>query len=343
MSSEFTIQEFVKSSHGERIGRVEIRGKIVSCYESGLFKFADTSGCVMVKALPKFSGQIVLGKYVKLVNPEADSTGEKIIILGEKSVIFPARRIKELEDYEVKMQDSQDCPSLAVIGQLDPHQKVSEIQVLVLKDLGVNKAGQRKTPVRKLLVKDKEGTEAKISVWSHFIEQVHLDKIYRITNMRIEKFPDKKPHQISTTFTTKIIDITDEKKEEFKGVSLIAGTVHGHVEVFHGIYKYDCCYKCKCKVDATMIRCATCNVMLEEKLQTFKYILCLNLGNDEMFEITGFSPTIVHVAALDAPFPSNDDIEDHLNNALEKKHVEVEYTIKQTTNDKIVHKVTLLD
>ena len=41
------------------------------------------------------------------------------------------------------------------------------------------------------------------------------------------------------------------------------------------------------------------------------------------------------------PLPFEEEIEDLLNNALEKKYVDVEYTIKPKNNDKIVHNIVL--
>ena len=341
MSSEFSIQGFLGASEEERNRRVEIRGKIVSCQDSGLFMFADVSGSVLVKAPSQFAAQIHSGKFVKLINPKLETKGDKIMLLDEKSRIFPSRKIKELEDYKVKMEDDNECPTLAMLAELDPEQKVSEIRVMILKDLGINRVTQRKIPVKKLLVKDKHGTDRFISVWTYFIEKVQVGKIYKITNMRVEKHPKEKPHQLSTTNASKIVDITDEKKEEFKGVSLADGSVNGIVEVVHGIYKYHCCPKCKCKADDSMIRCATCDAILHEKMETFKYVLCLNIGNDDMLEMTGFSSSATDVVSLPLPLPSTDDIEDIMNNDLENKDVEVEFTFKNLTKEKIVHKITV--
>ena len=341
MTSDFSIQAFLGASEDERSGRVEIRGKIVSCQDSGWFKFADVSDSVLVKAPSQFAAQINSGKFVKLINPKLESKGDKIMMLDEKSRIFPTRRIKELEDQKIKVEDDNECPTLAMLAQLDPQQKVSEIRVKILKDFGINRAGQKNTPVKKLLVKDKHGTTNFISVWTYFIEKVQVGKIYKITNMRVEKHPKEKPHQLSTTSASKIVDITDEKKEEFKGVSLADGSVNGTVEVVHGIYKYQCCPKCKCKADDSMIRCATCDAILHEKEETFKYVLCLNIGNDDMLEITGFSQSATDVVSLKLPLQSTDDIEDMMNNALENKDVEVEFTFKSHTKEKIVHKITV--
>ena len=159
--------------------------------------------------------------------------------------------------------------------------------------------------------------------------------------MRVEKWPSEKPHQISTTFATKIHDVTTEEQTAFKGISLIEGSISGHVEAFHDIYKYESCSKCRCKVDNTMILCGTCNAVLHDRVETFKYELCLNLGQDEMINITGFHQTVKPFVDFANPLPSNEDIEDELNEALEKKFVEVGFTINKKKMEKIVHKINI--
>ena len=144
MTSDFSIQAFLGASEDERSGRVEIRGKIVSCQDSGWFKFADVSDSVLVKAPSQFAAQINSGKFVKLINPKLESKGDKIMMLDEKSRIFPTRRIKELEDQKIKVEDDNECPTLAMLAQLEPQQKVSEIRVKILKDFGINRAEREK-------------------------------------------------------------------------------------------------------------------------------------------------------------------------------------------------------
>ena len=290
----------------------------------------------------QFSKQIGIGKFVKIINPEIDPNGQKCIVVGEKSMIIPTRRLKELDDFQMKSGttcNAQACPTLSMIAKLDPNDKVPMIRVIVLKDLGINLVGRSDIPVKKLIVKDKEGTENAISVWSYFIEQVELGKVYQITNMRVEKYPMDKPHQISTTGASKITDISEEAKEEFKNVSLADGILSGHVEVIHKVYKYDCCPKCRCKVDDSMLRCATCNAVLNERSQTFKYELCLNLEKDEILYITGFSPSVANV--IDQPLPSTDEIEEKLNDVFEGKLVEVQYTTNRKNLEKIAYRVNI--
>ena len=205
--------------------------------------------------------------------------------------------------------------------------------------MGTNNAGKRQIPVKKILVKDKNKTEARLSIWAHFREKIQVGRIYKITNMRVEKYPSEKPHQISTTMATKIYDVTDEEKNTFKGISLIDGSHSGYVEAFHDIYKYESCPKCKCKVDNTMILCGTCNTVLHDRIETFKYGLCMNLGEDQMLNIIGFHPSVQPICDFPTPLPSIEEIEDQLNDTFERKSVDVEYKINRKNDEKIVHQI----
>ena len=74
-----------------------------------------------MNALPKFSRLLVFGKYIKVINPELNhNAGQNCIVIGEKSVVIPTRRIKELDEFEMKPRN--DCSNLEMVGQLEPHQ-----------------------------------------------------------------------------------------------------------------------------------------------------------------------------------------------------------------------------
>ena len=124
---------------------------------------------------------------------------------------------------------------------------------------------------------------------------------------------------------------------KFKDVSIVDGSICGNVEVFHNIHKYDCCVKCRSKVDDSMIRCSKCEAVLHERKQTFRYELCLNLGDDDMFKITGFYPSTNSVVPLPSPLPNIEEIEDQLN-VLENKSVKVEFAVNKN-KEKIVHSI----
>ena len=115
---DLTIKDFLEDNEAKKDGRVAIRGKIVSGLKNGSFTFADLSKCVEVKALPKFSKDIFAGKYIKILNPDAQA--KDCLILSSNSRIIPARRIKELEDLESKKFESETCPTLASLAHLDP-------------------------------------------------------------------------------------------------------------------------------------------------------------------------------------------------------------------------------
>ena len=129
-------------------------------------------------------------------------------------------------------------------------------------------------------------------------------------------------------------------KEDFENVSLVDGYICGLVGGIFDVYKYKYCPKCRCKIDDYMKTCGTCKSVLNEKPTTLKYELILVLENGELFFITGFLPTITNVTTLPSTLPSNEEIEDLLNQCLEGKEITVEYTTNKKTKEKVVHKVT---
>ena len=122
MDSEMTIKDFMESYEISKGRRVEIKGKIASGLDCGAFTFIDTSGSANVKALSKFAGQIVPGKFVKLINPELDEEDKNSFKLTDKSLVVPTRRIKELSEAQSKGFEVKDGPTLEMIGKLDPEQ-----------------------------------------------------------------------------------------------------------------------------------------------------------------------------------------------------------------------------
>lgn len=213
----------------------------------------------------------------------------------------------------------------------------------MLKDMGTNPVGQKQIPVKKIIVKDAEKDDATISIWSEHIPKVEIGRVYKMTNMRIDNFPSQKPHHISTTMSSKIIDITDEEEGKvFGDISLADGFMVGKVEVVHKVYVYDCCPLCTCKVDFSMIFCATCKKPLHNRSKTFKYEVCLDLGDDKTFNMTGFHrKSLLDVIAVPEPIPNVEDLEDILNNTLEQKLVKIEYTNNKKNKERIVHKMYL--
>ena len=196
--------------------------------------------------------------------------------------------------------------------------------------------------MQKYVCKDVNGTDGILNFWADFRHQVSLNRIFKVTQLRVDRYPPQKPHNLSTTMSSKVYDVTDEEKEAFAKITLADGSMVGLVEVFHSVYVYDCCPICTCKVDNSMIICETCKKPLHEREKTFKYELCLNLGDDKSFSIVGFRRSVVDLVTISNPYPSADGIEEILNNLLEAKTVKVEYTINKKSKERIVHTIEIV-
>ena len=62
-----------------------------------------------------------------------------------------------------------------------------------------------------------------------------------------------------------------------------------------------------------------------------------------MLFITGWLPSIANIINLPTPLPTNEAIEEYLNNAFEQKQVVVEFKIRNKDKknmEKLVHKIT---
>ena len=217
-------------------------------------------------------------------------------------------------------------------------QKISELKVKFVKSLGSYPVGRNASEVHRFLVKDIHGDSITLSVWEDLNKKVNVGKALRVTNLKTEKFPPQKPHFIGTTMITKISDLSKEEDELFEKITLADGTIAGKCDMIFGAYIYDCCTHCKCKVDNSMIQCGVCKKFIHERNKTFKYQVCLDLGNEEMFNIVGFKDSLDDLIKMPNPFPDEFELEDLLNDKLGGKHVEIQYTISKK-EEKIIFKI----
>lgn len=220
------------------------------------------------------------------------------------------------------------------------------MKVKIVKNLGIYSVGRKGAKVQRLIAKDRQGDSITMSIWTDLISEVHVGKIMKITNLRVENYPREKPHHITTTMITKILDLPEEEEEEFDKISLAEGSVVGKIECFQGVNVYDSCPNCNCKVKMMVgrtSRCDVCKNVVEEANPTFRFDVCLNQGNDNMFTLTGFKPSVANLVSIPSPMPMAENIEDLLNDTLEQKNVEIFYTINKKKMDHIVFEIVLKD
>ena len=177
-----------------------------------------------------------------------------------------------------------------------------------------------------------------MSVWEELTKKVSVGKSVRITNLKTEKFPPQKPHYIGTTMVTKISDLSEEEQASFEKISLADGSISAKCDIIFGVYIYDCCTYCKCKVDNSMIQCGVCKKFIHDRKKTFKYQVSLHLEEDEMFTIVGFKDSLDDLIKLPNPFPDEYELEDLLNDKFGGKFVKIEYTLNKK-DEKIVYKI----
>ena len=106
---DISLAEFLDptTDTNQRHVRLEIRGKVLSGLDQGIFTFADTSKQIVeIRIMSNQNTNLILpGKYVKLVKPKKSTNGNSLV-LNEASRVFPTRKMKELEDLEYQDPNS---------------------------------------------------------------------------------------------------------------------------------------------------------------------------------------------------------------------------------------------
>ena len=216
------------------------------------------------------------------------------------------------------------------------------MEVRVVKELGIYHVGRKGTEVKKILVKDIAGDTIGVSVWKEFIDEVKVGQIYKFFNLRVTDYPKEKPHNLTTTPASRILDITEEYKEEFKHISLADGVYNGTVQVIHDVYMYDACPSCKCSVDKTASICSKCKKILHERCPTFKYEVCIELEDLEVIDITGFESSVKQLNLNVKNFGGNEELTEKLNDIFESKKVVLLYNVNSKNQEKIAFQLNIL-
>ena len=134
---ELSVKDFLALSIEEAndlSARNELRGKIASSFQNGRFTFMDLTNCVQVKlATEQLLGEITNGRFVKLVRPQRSPSNE-CLILDDNSRVFPARKIRGLENSEgiVESSTSDDSTTVENVKKLDPYQVIFFFFILQL-------------------------------------------------------------------------------------------------------------------------------------------------------------------------------------------------------------------
>lgn len=177
-------------------------------------------------------------------------------------------------------------------------------------------------------VRDCSGTYGTISFWDKYTSYAKIEKVYKITNVKLENFPEMKPHFMNTTSKTSITDVTLEENDNFKNITLY-DEIHGQYEASSDIKCYPSCRKCNTSVAEKAI-CWKCKDIVKDALPNFVFTLYLKVDEDYQ-RFYGFM-SVLDKFALDFTNEPK-EIEDILNEYFEEKMIKIIYMEKEDAKD----------
>ena len=76
-----------------------------------------------------------------------------------------------------------------------------------------------------------------VCVWNELGSKMAVNKVVEFINLRVDKYPPQKPHNLRSTAATRIEDKTEELEEEYRNIGLSDGKIKGTVECFYEVYR----------------------------------------------------------------------------------------------------------
>merc|ERR1712150_55381 len=177
--------------------------------------------------------------------------GEKRIVVTDKTKVYGIAKKKEsvasvLIDPNIK--------DLTVTYGFDKLQNIpGKFLIKVVKKKNEENIQLRDgswTVVLPLVIKDVHGNKAKLSIWPNHksFGLIIENNVYYMENIKTGKFPDKKPHGLSSRWGFKFDEAPEAICEKFSLVGYIDGTASGNILGFDNVYRYDACRNCLKKV-----------------------------------------------------------------------------------------------
>lgn len=298
--------------------------KVVGMVSPTTYKVADLTAEVsleVTKLKTTFAKYLQIGRFVKIVDPTLDKQNNRLIVT-ESSLILLGRKIEGMADAANPGND------LSICANLDPQQDVPGNLVLkVVKVQRPRKVETRygQTNVQQLFMKDIHGDKIVISIWQGHpsFDKIEDGKVYTIGSLKTERYPEKKPHNLSTKKISKFDLASKEIQEEFCKVKWQDDEFEGTVVGFMDFLGFSSCMNCRCSVRDEKIgsNCPKCSLKLEEVYEDFRCTMIIE-NEESKIEVVLFKRDLGRpIDATDI-----DDIENFLNIDLEGKKVRVGYS-----------------
>ena len=195
---------------------------------------------------------------------------------------------------------------------------------------------------RIITCKDIKNQKNSINLYKNLQNSVNVGDIYKFTNLKVNNFKkeDQEFNRLGTTNSSRILNVGDKEKLEFKnaGVKLGDHEIRGVIIGISEVNMYESCIKCWCKVDQDDF-CRKCNKKVENKKMDFNVNLYIQNEDDE----TDIKDMFSFKSTLSLTGDKKDDItEDSLNSDLVGKKCVAQYNIDKTKEDETLKLVKII-
>ena len=212
------------------------------------------------------------GNGIKIVAPVVDNVAE-IIRLDAKSLIFQGKTTGRTPS----STSFNEYETFAILKDLGPKVNVPGrilAKVVRIYETRTYMVRNKATDVQHIVLKDINGVKTTLSIWENhsFFGKLVDKKVYVLTNLKTDKFPEAPPHNISTFAKTHFHEASEGEALKFEHIGWLDGEVQGKVLGFQELYSYDSCPTCNCAARRKLgDLCHRCNAPLSNLLKDFKF------------------------------------------------------------------------
>ena len=168
-------------------------------------------------------------------------------------------------------------------------------------------------------------------------------KVYIVSNIMTDKYPDEKPFYICSRKYFRMDIAPQDFQEKFKDIIFIDGKISGTVMGVVGMTVYQSCPHCFCSLKAEeATECEVCQQVITDVREDFRCTLvveCKDTGEGK--NITCFKKSF----DVDIKISTRDELEVELNQTYFGRETEIEFTTKigkDGETDMIVHSLKFL-
>ena len=299
-----------------------LKFRIVKQLSEDEYNIADGSQVARLLILEQFRKgrkHLSINAFVRVVFPSTSSTGDTIILDDNSTLVpcapFTTVEVEEDEGLTSKIRTGKIDTPLGTAEGLSPGDMIGSILIKYVHSGPEKKVGNGK--VCHATIKDKHGTKNILSLWNQKISSMKIDKVYRVTNVRVENYPpDQSKKHLTVTAKSTVSPVEDS---DFDTISVIDETFEGLCVGVSSFYFYLSCPSCFKKVDNGSTLCPHCKANVTFPQNDYKCEVLLQMDED-------IKPILAFKQQLDQLV--------EVPNVLEEANSEVERRVNEQLDDK---------